>query len=68
MSGNEILMSFMGHNSVKILQKITGNNPKLGFVNVDVHRVNPVYSPTFPKRGYNKSIPEKLNCIFVPYF
>ena len=64
---------------------MTGNNPKLDLVNVDVHknlvrfcqfvlkilsgktepqnhrrtepqkdRVNPVYSPTFSKRGYNK--------------
>ena len=27
----------MGRNSVKILLKMTGNNPKLDFVNVDVH-------------------------------
>ena len=26
-----------GHNSVKILRKMTGNNPKLDLVNVDVH-------------------------------
>ena len=26
-----------GRNSVKILQKMTGNNPKLDLVNVDVH-------------------------------
>ena len=37
LSGNEILMSIKGCNSVKILQKITGNNPKLDLVNVDVH-------------------------------
>ena len=30
-------MSIKGRNSVKILQKITGNNPKLDLVNVDVH-------------------------------
>ena len=36
-SGNEILMSIKGSNSVKILQKKTGNNPKLDLVNVDVH-------------------------------
>ena len=30
-------MSIKGHNSVKILQKMTGNNPKLDLVNVDVH-------------------------------
>ena len=37
LSGNEILMSIKGHNSVKILRKMTGNNPKLDLVNVDVH-------------------------------
>ena len=37
LSGNEILKSIKGHNSVKILQKMTGNNPKLDLVNVDVH-------------------------------
>ena len=36
-SGNEILTSIKGSNSGKILQKMTGNNPKLGLVNVDVH-------------------------------
>ena len=37
LSGNEILTSIKGHSSVKILQKMTGNNPKLDLVNVDVH-------------------------------
>ena len=37
LSGNEILKSIKGRNSVKILLKMTGNNPKLGFVNDDVH-------------------------------
>ena len=37
LSGNEILMSIKGSNSVKILQKKTCNNPKLDLVNVDVH-------------------------------
>ena len=37
LSGNEILTSIKGRNSVKILQKITGNNPKPDHVNVDVH-------------------------------
>ena len=37
LSGNEILTSIKGHNSFKILQKMTGNNPKLDLVNVDVH-------------------------------
>ena len=37
LSGNKILTSIKGRNSVKILQKMTGNNPKLDLVNVDVH-------------------------------
>ena len=37
LSGNEILTSINGRNSVKILRKMTGNNPKLDLVNVDVH-------------------------------
>ena len=37
LSGNEILTSIEGHNCVKILRKMTGNNPKLDLVNVDVH-------------------------------
>ena len=37
LSGKEILRSIKGHNSVKILRKITGNNPKLDLNNVDVH-------------------------------
>ena len=37
LSGNEILTSIKDRNSVKILQKMTGNNPKLDLVNVDVH-------------------------------
>ena len=37
LSGNEILTSIKGSNSVKILRKMTGNNPKLDLVNVDVH-------------------------------
>ena len=35
-SGKEILTSIKGHNSVKILRKMTGNNPKLDLVNADV--------------------------------
>ena len=30
-------MSIKGHNSVKSLRKMTGNNPKLDLVNVDMH-------------------------------
>ena len=37
LSGNEILTSIKVCNSVKILRKITGNNPKLALVNDDVH-------------------------------
>ena len=37
LSGNEILKSIKGPNSVKILQKMTANNPKLDLVDVDVH-------------------------------
>ena len=37
LSGNEILTSIKGRNSVKLLRKMTGNNPKLDLVNVDVH-------------------------------
>ena len=36
-SGNKILTSIKGRNSVKIWRKIMGNNPKLDLVNVDVH-------------------------------
>ena len=37
LSGNEILKSIKGCNSVKILRKMKGNNPKLDLVNDDVH-------------------------------
>ena len=37
LSGNKILTSIKGRNSVKILLNITGNNPKLDLVNVDGH-------------------------------
>ena len=37
LSGNEILTSIKGCYSVKILRKMTGNNPKLDLVNDDVH-------------------------------
>ena len=37
LSGNEILTSIKGRNSVKILPKMPGNNPKLDLVNNDVH-------------------------------
>ena len=37
LSGNKTLTLLKGRNSVKILRKIMGNNPKLDLVNVDVH-------------------------------
>ena len=37
LSGNKILTSIKGRNSVKILRKMPGNKSKLGIVNVDVH-------------------------------
>ena len=37
LSGNKIQTSIKGRNSVKILGNMTGNNPKLDLVNVDVH-------------------------------
>ena len=37
LSGNKILTSIKGRNSVKILRKMTGNNPRLDLVNVNVH-------------------------------
>ena len=37
MRGNEILTSIKGRNSVKMMRKMTGNNPKLDIVNVNVH-------------------------------
>ena len=37
LSGNEILTSIKGRNFVKILRKMTDNNPKLDLVNDDVH-------------------------------
>ena len=37
LSGNKILMPIKVRNSVKILQKMTGINNKIGLVNVDVH-------------------------------
>ena len=37
LGGNKILTSIKGRNSVKIMQKMTGTNPKLDLINVDVH-------------------------------
>ena len=58
LSGNEILTSIKGRNSVKILRKMMGNNPKLDLVNVDVHtkfgRILSIRSQDIePKRNSN---------------
>ena len=37
LSGNEILTSFKGHNSVVNLQKLMCNNPNLDLVNINAH-------------------------------
>ena len=37
LSGNKILTSIKGRNSVKILRKMMDSNPKLDLVNDDVH-------------------------------
>ena len=37
LGGNEIRKSIKGHNSVKILRKLTGNTSKLDLVTDDVH-------------------------------
>ena len=37
LSGNEILTSIKGRDTVKILRKMMGNNTKLDLVNDDVH-------------------------------
>ena len=37
--GNKILTSIKGCNSVKILRKMAGNDPKLDLVYVDVHTI-----------------------------
>ena len=48
LSGNEILMLIKGCKSIKILQKMTGNNPKLNLVNVDVQtKFGPILSIRF---------------------
>ena len=45
LSGNEILTLIKGRNSVKILQKMMGNNPKLDLINDDVHtKFGPILS------------------------
>ena len=54
LSGNEILTSIKGCNSVKILRKMTGNNLKLGLVNDDMHtkfgRILPIPSQDIERK------------------
>ena len=54
LSGNEILTSIKSRNSVKILRKMTGNNPKLDLVNVDMHtkfgRILPIRSQDIERK------------------
>ena len=81
LSGNKILISIKGRNSVKILQKMTGNNPKLDFVNVDVYtkfgqilsicsqdieRKRNFGNNEWPSKGNNSSANlGKLTCIYT---
>ena len=59
LSGNEILTSIKDRNSVKILRKMTGNNPKLDHVNVDVHtkfgQILSIHSPDI-ERNQNSDV------------
>ena len=61
LSGNEILTSIKGRNSVKILRKMTGNSPKLDLVNVDVHtkfgQILSIHSPDI-ERNQNSDVNE----------
>ena len=60
LSGNEILTSIMGRKSVKILQKMTCNNPKLDLVNVDVHTKFLLICSQDIKRKRNSDISQGL--------
>ena len=52
-------MSINGRNSIKILRKMTGNNPKLDHVNVDVHtkfgQILSIHSPDI-ERNQNSDV------------
>ena len=81
LSGNKILMSIKGSYSVKILQKMTGNNTKLDLVNVDVHtkfgQILSICSQDFGRKrnfGNNEGLSKgnnssanfgKLTCIYT---
>ena len=55
LSGNEILKSIKGRYSIKILRKMTGNNPKLDLANDDVHtkfgRILSIRSQDIERKG-----------------
>ena len=72
LSGNEILTSIKGRNSVKILRKMTGNNPKLDLVNDDVHtkfgRILSIRSQDIERKrnsDVNIGPSKKLTCIYT---
>ena len=54
LSGNKILTSIKGRNSVKILRKMTDNNSKLDLFNVDVHtkfgQILSIWSPDIERK------------------
>ena len=59
LSRNKILMSIMSCNSVKILRKIMGNNPKLDLVNVDVHTILSICSQDIEQKQ-NSDVNQEL--------
>ena len=65
LSGNEILTSIKGCNSVKILRKRTGNNPKLGLVNGDMHtkfgQILSIHSQDIERKPNIHGITERRN-------
>ena len=58
-------MSIKGRYSVKILRKMTGNNPKLDLVNVDVHtkfgQILPIGSQDIERKRNANGITESQN-------
>ena len=64
LSGNEILTSIKGRNSVKILRKMRGNSPKLDLVNVDVQakfgQIVSIHSPDTERSQSRTVTPSKF--------
>ena len=58
-------MSIKGRYSFKILRKMTGNNPKLDLVNVDVHikfgQILPIHSQDIERKRNANGITESRN-------